>query len=102
MIIVYIPCKDKQEAEKIVVALLEKKLIACANRYTSESNYWWNNKIESKKETVILAKTLPTHYNEIEKQVMKLHSYQCPCILRWNIEGNKEFVKWVSKEVKMN
>lgn len=98
--IVYIPCKNKKEAEKIAVALLKKHLIACANMYESTSMYFWKEKFQKTGEVVLLAKTVEHTFEEIEKEVKKLHSYECPCILKWNAEANKEYVKWVEGGVK--
>lgn len=99
MILIYIPCKDALEAEALATTLLEKHLIACANMFPSTSMYWWKKKLQKSTETVIIAKTSGHHYPKIESLVQRLHSYECPCILKIPVEGNEQFVKWVEKEV---
>jgi periplasmic divalent cation tolerance protein len=96
MIINYITCKNKAEAKKIANALLKKKLIACANIFPVDSLYKWKGKLNSDKEAVLLAKT----NKDIAKEVKKLHSYECPCIIKINAAANKEFANWLNAELK--
>ena len=64
------------------------------------SMYWWNKKIQDNKEFVIIAKTKEKNYEMIKEEVLKLHSYDIPCILKINAESNESYNKWVSEEVK--
>jgi len=98
MILIYITCKDKAEAKKISKQLLEKRLIACANIFPIESMYRWKDKIKEDNEIVLLAKTNKKHYEEIEKEVKKIHSYEIPCIMKIKVEANKEYYQWIEKE----
>lgn len=100
MILVYITCKDEEEAVKISKHLLNKKLIACSNMHPIRSMYWWNGKIQDNKEFVIIAKTKEKNYEKIKEEVSKLHSYDVPCILKLNAEANESYDKWVDEEVK--
>jgi len=100
MIIVYVPCKNKEEAQNIAKNLLGKKLIACANLFDSQSLYFWKNKLENTPETILIMKTQEKHYNEIKKQIKQLHSYELPAIIKFNVEPNKEFEEWIKKETK--
>ena len=57
-IIILITTKDKKEAGKIAQCLLESKLIACANILDGvQSLFWWQGKIDSSKETLLVLKT---------------------------------------------
>ena len=100
MTLIYITCKDNEEAEKISKRLLEKRLIACANLHPIRSLYWWEGKIQDNNETVIIAKTLEKNYNKIKEEVKKMHSYDVPCILKIDAEANESYDKWVKEEVK--
>ena len=99
MTLIYITCKDKEEARKISKALLDKKLIACSNMFPIESMYWWKGKIEEDNEVVILAKTKDKNYDKIKEEVKKLHSYEVPCILKLGSEANIDYDKWVDEVV---
>lgn len=102
MIFTYITCKDMKEAKKISKHLLQKKLIACTNIFPMESFYWWKGKINEDKEVVVIAKSLEEKFEEIKKEVKKVHSYDVPCILKIKVdEGNEEYLHWIEKEVKL-
>lgn len=100
MTLIYITCKDSKEAEKISLHLLKKRLIACANIFPIKSMYWWKGKIENQSEIVITAKTLEKNYRKIKEEVLKLHSYTIPCILKIDAEANEKYDEWVREEVK--
>lgn len=99
MILIYITCKDNEEARKISRHLLEKKLVACANIHPTESMYWWENKIQNDNEFVIIAKTKGENYEKVKQEVKKIHSYEVPCILKIDAEANEEYNSWINKEV---
>ncbi len=100
MTLIYITCKDEQEARKISMHLLKERLIACANMHPIQSLYWWQGKIVDNNETVIIAKTLEKNYGKIKEEVKKIHSYDIPCILKIDAEANESYDNWVKKEVK--
>ena len=100
MTLVYITCKDEQEAVKISRRLLAKKLIACSNIHPIRSLYKWEGKLQDEKEYAIMAKTKGKHFEKIKNEARKIHSYKVPCILKINAEANEEYEKWVNKEVK--
>ncbi len=62
MILVYITCEDRDEAEKIGNALLKKRLVACVNIIDcAHSMYFWppqKNRIEEASEAILLCKLL--------------------------------------------
>lgn len=100
MIIVYIACKDKEQAKTISKKLLEKRLIACANIFPIESLYWWKNKIEEANEFVIIAKTIKTHFEMITDIVKDLHSYDIPLIEQWDVDAvDKDYLDWLNRVV---
>lgn len=99
MIIIYITCKDNAEAQKIAQHLLEQKLIACANVYSIQSMYHWKGKIQNDEEYVCICKTLADKYELVKLEVKKIHSYEIPCILKIDAEGNEEYITWLGKEL---
>ena len=100
MIIVYITCKDEQEAVNISKHLLNKRLIACSNIHPIRSMCWWNKKIEDEREFALIAKTKEKNYKNIKEEVKKLHSYDVPCILKIDAGANENYAKWVNEIVK--
>ena len=100
-LLVYITCKDAEEAEKIAQALLQEKAVGCCNIIPEiRSLYWWEGKIADEKEVLLLAKTIEGKQEEIIEKVRELHSYETPCIEFIFIqETNKEFAGWLEKEI---
>ncbi|HHH53533.1 MAG TPA: divalent-cation tolerance protein CutA [Bacteroidetes bacterium] len=97
-LILYVTYKNKDEAKKVGNYLLEKKLIACANYFPIESAYWWNGKIESGDEYVSILKTRQEYWETVKDEIEKIHPYDVPCIIKFKVEANKEYEKWIYKE----
>lgn len=95
----YITCPTKAEAKKIILALLEDRLIACANILEGAESYFiWDNEIQKATEAVIFLKTRAKNENKIIRLAKEMHSYHCPCIVFSNLpHGNNEFMKWIDK-----
>ena len=100
MALAYIICRDKKEAEKISMHLLNKRMIACANIFPIRSMYWWKKKIVTEAENVIIAKTNEKKFAKVVSEVKKIHSYKIPCILKLNSIANKDYDKWAEKQMK--
>jgi len=101
---VYITVQNFEEAKLIAELAISSKLCACANILpTIHSMFKWKGKINLEKETVLILKTISEKFDELEKLVIKNHSYDTPCILKIDISrGNREFLNWVEGEVKQN
>lgn len=100
MIILYVTAPTLREANKISNALLDEKLIACANILKSDSVYRWKGKKVNEKEFIIHAKTTEKQFVKAEKLIKKIHSYDLPCIIKIPIKSNSEYLKWVKAELK--
>lgn len=102
MILIYVTCEDKREAEKIGRALLKKRLTACINIFPEIiSAYWWKGKLEGAKEAVLLIKTQDKNFEKIEKEVKSLHSYTVPCIFSIKVDKiHKPYLDWLLEETK--
>lgn len=95
--LVYITTGDAEEAREIGGELVMRHLAACVNIFDKmESLYWWEGKLETSTEVVLLAKTVPALVDKLIQTVKNLHSYDCPCIVALESkEGNEEFFDWV-------
>lgn len=101
MILIYVTCKDVEQAKKISQVLLEKRLIACANFFPINSMYYWKGSINNDSEFVLILKTVEKKFRKVEEEIKKVHSYESPCIISIKVtDANKEFLKWVKKEIK--
>ncbi len=65
--------------------------------------YVWQGKKEETSEFIILAKTISQKFSTLQKEVRKLHLYDCPCIIAWKIDFvDKDYEKWVKESLKKN
>lgn len=96
-IVILVTAKDKKEASKIAQGLLDAKLIACANILDGvQSLFWWQSKIDSSKEVLVILKTKSSLFKKIEVMVKSLHSYQTPEIIALPIiQGSKDYLSWI-------
>lgn len=99
---IYVTTPNVEEGRRIAHALLEKKLIACANILPQmESLYRWQGKIESANEVVLILKTQTRLVDETIRAVEKLHSYDTPCALSFSIDrGSAKYMAWLEGEVR--
>ena len=98
---VYMTAGSREEAATIGRALVEERLAACVNIISPmQSIYRWQGKIEEDSEVVMIAKTTARHMDRLISKVRELHSYECPCIVAWEIvDGNAPFLEWIGREV---
>lgn len=99
-IFVYVTNPNKKEAKKIAFHLLKKRLIACANIFPINSSFLWKGKIENINEVVLIVKTRKENFNKIKNEINKIHSYKTPCIIKFNVESNEDYEKWLKEEIK--
>lgn len=99
--VVLITAKNFSEARKISQGLLKEKLIACAN-ITREvhSFFWWQGKIDTAREVLLILKTKRRLFPKIVQVVKSLHSYDCPEVIALPIvDGNKDYLQWIEDSV---
>jgi len=102
--LLYMTCADRAEAERLAEALLEAKLIACANILPGiHSLFHWNGQVSKSEEVLLLAKSEQALFKAIETKITSLHSYDCPCILAFDIaDGHQPFLDWISTQTLAN
>jgi len=94
-----ISATSKKEANTISKELVKKKLVAGTMIYKGKCHYWWNNKINEKTYWNIGAFTLNKNKEVIINEVKKIHKDECPIIAFTEIDGNKEFLKWIEDSI---
>lgn len=100
-IVVFITTKNTAEAETISRALLDAKLIACANIVDGiKSLFWWQGKIDESGEAFLMAKSHEELLPDIIRTVKKNHGYSVPEIIALPvIGGNPDYLKWIDQSV---
>lgn len=104
MILIYITCHNEEEARKIGMHLLKKHLCACFNMVDGmKSAYFWppkSNKIEEANETILIVKTLENKFDTIEKEVLKIHFSDTPCLIAIpTVRVGKKYYEWIKGEI---
>ncbi|MDD5436018.1 MAG: divalent-cation tolerance protein CutA [Candidatus Omnitrophica bacterium] len=100
--IILVTCQSKKEAGRIASSLLKERLTACANTMPGiDSRFWWNGKVESAKEILLMLKTKRSNFKKVEKEIKRLHSYEVPEIIALPIiAGSAEYLGWIACNVK--
>ena len=99
-VVVFITSTD-EEAPKIAEALLMQKKAACVNIVPKVSSlFWWQDKLDSAQESLLIVKTKASLLNEIVALVKEIHSYDVPEIIALPIAGgNQDYLEWIDREV---
>ncbi len=101
-IIVFVTAKDFNEAQKISTALVDEKLIACANIIERvKSFFWWEGKVDRADEALLIMKSKRTLFKKIAKRVKALHSYSTPEIIALPlVDGHKDYLRWIDDSLR--
>lgn len=101
MNIIYVTCKDLNEAKKIAHSLLLNHLAVCINIiHPVNSMYLWKGNVEKAKETVLLIKTSSSLTLKAVEHIKKYHSYDCPDIISWKVDVTaKGVTDWITDEI---
>lgn len=91
-------CPDIATARAIAAALLDARLVACANIGAEvESHYLWNNARQHETEIQLWLKTRADLIEPVSKTICGLHPYDVPMIAADNVEVNAEYADWVAQ-----
>lgn len=100
LLLAYITTPDTDAAHRIGKALVADRLAACVNILpVMESHYWWNGKIESSREAVLIAKTRAELHESLLERVRELHPDEVPCVVFLPVAGgNPDYLEWLAAE----
>jgi periplasmic divalent cation tolerance protein len=99
--LIYITCKNKEEAIRIGRTLVQEQLVACANIIDPIlSIYRWKDEIVEDTEAILILKTIGVNMISIESKVKSIHSYSNPCIVSFKIEdGSEMYFDWIRSSI---
>jgi periplasmic divalent cation tolerance protein len=99
-IFVYVTCSSLEEARHIGKTIVEERLAACVNIFPVNSIYLWEGEVKGALEFVVIIKTLESKFDEVEKKVKEIHSYENPCIVSFKANNvSKKFLDWIGDVV---
>lgn len=89
---------NREEALRVAERLVGSQLAACVQILPAmESVYRWKGEIERQAEILLIAKTVRSKFEELEREVRQLHSYETPEIIALPITtGSTPYLNWLS------
>ncbi len=99
-VVVFITAATADEAQSISKILVSRRKAACVNIVPQvNSTFWWQGKIESADEALLIVKTKATLLEELIELVKQNHSYDVPEIIALPIiGGNRDYLQWLDDE----
>lgn len=103
-VLVLVTAPDLKTARRLAQAALEARLVACANLVPKiESHYWWQGKLESSAEVLIVFKTETAKLERLEKTIVSNHPYDTPEFIFLKLSGgNRRYLAWLSGSVQQD
>ena len=100
-VLVVVTAPERRTARRLAEGILGARLAACVNLVPKlESHYWWQGKLESANEILLLIKTTRAKLPALEKLVVAEHPYDTPEFLVLPIAGgNRRYLEWLGDAV---
>lgn len=100
-IIVFMTASNGEEAARLADMLVGAHLAACVQILPEmESVYRWQGNIERAPEILLLAKTTRSKFEELEREVRALHSYDTPEIIAVPVvAGSAPYLDWLRQAI---
>ena len=97
--VVLVTAPNLKTARALAKTALKARLVACANLVPRiESHYWWQGKLESGAEVLLVLKTTVARLRALEKVIVANHPYDTPEFVVLPVTGgNKRYLDWVSQ-----
>jgi periplasmic divalent cation tolerance protein len=100
-IVVFITTANSEEAAQLADMLIARRLAACVQILPEvESVYRWQGKIERQREVLVIAKSVKAKFEELERELRAIHSYDTPEIVAVPLTaGSGPYLEWLYSSV---
>jgi len=100
--VVLVTAGSVEEGAAIGKTLVEERLAACCSVVPGvHSIYRWNGAIVEDAECLLVLKTETRLFDELERRIRALHSYEVPEVLLLPIDaGSEPYLQWLSANLK--
>jgi periplasmic divalent cation tolerance protein len=100
-IVVLMTAANRDEASRIAEVLVGIRLAACVQILPEiQSVYRWQGKVARENEVLVLAKTTRGRFDELDREVRAIHSYETPEIIALPITTVSEpYLEWLRVNV---
>lgn len=96
--IVITTVRNREDAENIARALLERRLAACIQVTQIQSYYTWKEIVNVDDEQLLLIKCKQADFADIQQCIKANHSYEVPEIIQLPIAaGLPDYLQWISE-----
>ena len=97
LLVVLMTAADRDEASRIADMLIHSHLAACVQVLPEiQSVYRWKGEVERNTEILLLAKTTSDKFDELDRAVREIHSYDTPEIIALPVSAaSAPYLKWV-------
>lgn len=96
--VVLVTCGTLLEGRRIGGTVVRKRLAACATMVLGpvQSIYRWKGKVETAREHLLIIKTTRARLAALEREVLRLHSYDVPEFLVLPVSGGANaYLAWL-------
>lgn len=102
LIISLVTAPNTEVAEKLALSLLGARLCACVNIVPGvRSLYWWEDKVETQTEQLLLIKSRKSQIEQIQSLVQREHPYDTPEVVSVKATAvSEKYFQWVLNETK--
>jgi len=99
--LVWVTAPNLKSARRLAQGALAARLAACVNLVPKiESHYWWQDKIQSSAEVLLLIKTTTACLSALERYVLANHPYDTPEFVVQPLSSGKDgYLDWVGAGV---
>ena len=96
---IQVTCGSAEEAAAIARALVEARLVACAQAVPIQSVFVWDGEVQNDDEVLLLLKTRADRFDAIAEFVTEHHSYDLPAITAVTLGGTRAYLAWVDSSL---
>ncbi|MCY4565924.1 MAG: divalent-cation tolerance protein CutA, partial [Gammaproteobacteria bacterium] len=88
-----------QDAERLAMALVERRLASCVQRIGIDSTYRWEGAVQNDPETLLLIKTRRDRYDGAAPFLAEGHPYEEPEVLMLPVSNASDgHARWLADE----
>jgi periplasmic divalent cation tolerance protein len=100
-IVVFMTAANRDEAVRLAEMMVAARLAACVQVLPEmESIYRWQGKIERQQEVLVIAKTVVSKFEKLEREVRAIHSYDTPEIVALPLTaGSSPYLEWLKTSI---
>lgn len=100
-VVVVMTAATLDEATRIAEVLVAKRLAACVQILPQMTSiYVWQGEMQRESEHLLMAKSTRAKFDELEREVRTIHSYETPEIIALPIiNGSSAYLDWLSESL---